>query len=223
MTLDWQARTATVAAETRGQIAAIEIKAFTGDVLTVLDVVRVDIDLRDADPRPDLARVVRIDGASRGNVFTGDGRDVVTIGVAAANQAARAAFRVETGGGDDRVAFGPAGSFAFGRGPASSDRFLNATIDLGAGDDDLLIAGGRASVRGGEGDDEIRVSGNAVVTALYDGARAGFEIVRTGAGQYRITDIDPSNGDEGIDLLSGVRQVKFADAVVPLNDLLFPI
>lgn len=223
MMIDWQARKATVAAETRGQIAAIDIKAFTGDALTVLNFVRVDVDLRDADPRPDLARVVQIDGASRGSVFTGDAADVVTIGVAAANQAARATFRVETGAGDDRVEFGAAGKFSFGKGPAASDRFLNATVDLGAGDDLFLIAGGRASVRGGEGDDVIRVTENAIVTALYDGPRAGYEIVRTGAGEYRITDVDPANGDEGIDLLVGVRQVKFADQVVALNDLLFPI
>lgn len=223
MTIDWQGRKATVAAETRGQIAAIDITDFTGDVLRVLDFVRVDIDLRDADPRPDLARVVQIDGASRGSVFTGDAADVVTIGVAAANQAARATFRVETGAGDDRVVFGAAGTFSFGKGPASSDRFLNASVDLGAGNDEFIIAGGRASVRGGEGDDVIRVTENAIVTALYDGPRAGYEIVRTGAGEYRITDIDPSNGNEGTDLLFGVRQVKFADQVVALNDLLFPI
>lgn len=223
MAVDWQGREAIVAATTRGQPLAIDIDGFTGDVLTVRDFVRVDIDLRDNDPRPDLARIVQIDGASRGSVFTGDAADAVTIGVVAGSQAARAVFVVETGGGNDRVEFGPAGAFGFGTGPAGRDTLLRATVDLGEGDDVFILAGGRASVRGGEGDDVIEVRGGGTVTALYDGARAGYEITRIGAGEYRITDIDLANGDEGTDLLIGVRQVKFADAVVALNDALFPI
>ena len=82
----------------------------------------------------------------------------------------------------------------------------NAENELLGGDgDDTLV--------GGEGSDEL-TGGLGVDTAVYNGLRAGYDIVDLNSTVHLIIDIDPSDGDDGTDTLYGVEQVQFTDELI---------
>lgn len=75
----------------------------------------------------------------------------------------------------------------------------------GAGDDTLVGGAGNDTLIGGAGND----------TAYFEGNRAGYTITAISGG-FKVTDIDASNGDDGVDQLVQVETLEFADATVSL-------
>jgi Ca2+-binding RTX toxin-like protein len=97
-------------------------------------------------------------------------------------------------------------------GAAGADR-----IQAGAGADILLGRQGNDTLLGGAGDDRLTggadqdriVGGLGFDTAIYAGARADFTIVAVPAGGFQVRDMRP--GREGVDYLSDIEQIQFAD------------
>lgn len=75
----------------------------------------------------------------------------------------------------------------------------------GAGDDTLVGGAGNDTLIGGAGTD----------TAYFVGNRAGYTITAISGG-FKVTDIDASNGDDGVDQLVQVETLEFADGTVSL-------
>ncbi|MFC3173587.1 beta strand repeat-containing protein [Novosphingobium bradum] len=79
-------------------------------------------------------------------------------------------------------------------------------IATGAGDDLVIGGPGAETVDGGAGADLFVVSGR----------QAGHALTQDGLGGYILTDIDPTDGDDGVDRLTAVEQVRFADGSAAL-------
>ena len=85
----------------------------------------------------------------------------------------------------------------------------NDMLDGGA-DNDLLAGGsGNDTLVGGDGDD----------VAVYAGNRSDYTLSLDSIGQITVHDTNPSNGDEGIDTLSGSMILRFADGDFTANVL----
>ncbi len=84
-----------------------------------------------------------------------------------------------------------------------------------AGNDVLIGGDGDDTLIGGLGDDTM-IGGKGVDTALYLGNRAGYLVTATAGGGYTVKDINTGDGDDGLDTLSGVETLRFADGVVSL-------
>ena len=82
------------------------------------------------------------------------------------------------------------------------------TLDGGDGNDSLIGGFGSDNFVGGAGDDTLEGIITDFDVAEYAGARSGFTVVAMSSG-VMITDIDPSDGDEGVDFLSGIGQARF--------------
>jgi len=93
------------------------------------------------------------------------------------------------------------------------DDNANALYGL-AGADVLMGGGGDDTLVGGAGNDTL-VGGRGVDNALFQGDRAGYSITAV-AGGFKVTDIDASNGDDGVDQLVQVETLEFADTTVSL-------
>lgn len=127
------------------------------------------------------------------------GNDSLTAVVAGA--------RLDGGAGDDTLA----GSYG-------SDVLIG-----GAGNDRLsgLIAGRIASSNlsgadqfiGGVGDDTIIGGGGGTDIAVFAGSRNGYSITPTGDA-VTVRDINPADGDDGTDTLTGIEYLQFADQLV---------
>jgi len=80
----------------------------------------------------------------------------------------------------------------------------NDTLDGGAGNDSLRGGIGNDSLSGGEGLDQ----------AFYERNQSAYNVVFNGDGTVTVTDKDAADGDEGMDLLSGIEQLVFRDNLV---------
>ncbi len=98
---------------------------------------------------------------------------------------------------------------------------LANSLEGGAGDDTLFGAGGSDTLTGGEGNDalhgesgnDILDGGNGSDTAFFNGARANYQVIR-GAGTVTVTAL---NGNDGMDVLSGIDFLQFNDGLVVVN------
>ncbi|MEH6825141.1 MAG: calcium-binding protein, partial [Motiliproteus sp.] len=94
-------------------------------------------------------------------------------------------------------------------------------LDGGTGDDDLYGGRGSDVLTGGAGNDTLEGGadndtldgGEGIDTAWYTGNYADYTITQTASG-YQITD---NVGSDGIDTLTGIEYLDFADGVVTLN------
>ncbi len=84
----------------------------------------------------------------------------------------------------------------------------NDTLNGDAGDDTLKGAGGDDIIDGGAGSD----------TALYTGNQQDYKITQYQSGTIRIEDVR-ATPEDGIDVLSNVERLSFADGEVAFNDL----
>lgn len=90
---------------------------------------------------------------------------------------------------------------------------------VGTPGNDLLIGtAGNDILQGLTGDDTLQ-GGAGIDIALYAGVRAGYEIRSVSLGNWIVTDIDPSDGNEGRDTLTGIEKLRFADGDVQLIDI----
>lgn len=81
------------------------------------------------------------------------------------------------------------------------------------------IASARRMAKGGAGDDVITGQGGPPA-ALCEGMRGDFSTT-CARRRFVVADRNPADGDEATDLLSGVSQLQFADAMVRLDDTLW--
>ncbi len=81
----------------------------------------------------------------------------------------------------------------------------DAIFGLG-GDDTLLGIGGDDVLSGGSGND----------TVLYTGEIEGYALTDNGDGTFSFTDIDITDGDDGVDLVDGVEEAVFSNGSVSL-------
>ena len=165
------------------------------------------------------------DDADAGDTHAaGDGRDELR-GLAGDDT-------LDGGAGDDVVLAGAGDDSLLGgdgldimRGDAGHD-----TLEGGAGDDVLSGGDDHDSLLGGAGADEIwgdagddsmaGGTGNDLLyggagddVAIYAGLRAGYSVV-VANGSVTVQDIDPSDGDEGRDVLADVELLRFSDVTI---------
>lgn len=129
------------------------------------------------------------------------------------------------GGGDDVVqGFAGADRISLGDGADTGEGSDgNDAIDGQAGADSLAGGAGRDTLQGGEGDDTLSgglgddtiVGGAGTDTVRFAGKLSGYQIAR-GSGDTQsllLQDLNPSDGDEGTDLVTGTEVREFADGV----------
>ncbi len=95
----------------------------------------------------------------------------------------------------------------------------NDLIDGISGDDSLSGEAGNDTLTGGSGNDTLN-GGEGVDTAVFSGVAADYDVLRdTVAGTVTVTDLAPDvNGDDGSDLLTGIRFLQFTDGLVAINE-----
>ena len=84
-----------------------------------------------------------------------------------------------------------------------------------ASPDDVLFAQNRANLdifEGGSGNDEIRAGGGFHDIAVFSGLRADYTISARTDG-FVVTDRNPADGDDGVDSLTGIELLQFADTL----------
>ncbi|WP_198669059.1 ExeM/NucH family extracellular endonuclease [Elioraea thermophila] len=192
-TLDWIDRDTALLRNEAGYdaVRGVRIDEFSGKALTVRGFQDVQLRLDGHG-----AQTLTVEGARWAFVLTGFGDDAIAITIGAQGRGGAQVY-VDGGAGDDVI------ELAF-------------AAEASAG----TISSARQTVKGGAGDDVIIGRGGTVV-ALYDGLREDFSITRAPDGRFVIVDLNPVDGDEGTDLLAGVAQLQFADALVRLDDTLW--
>ena len=96
---------------------------------------------------------------------------------------------------------------------------LNGIENLigGIGNDQLTGDGNANVLTGGSGNDEL-VGDAGFDQASYAGNAADFAVLSLGGGAWRVSDLNAADGDEGVDLILGIEQLRFADQLVTLNE-----
>lgn len=96
---------------------------------------------------------------------------------------------------------------------------LNGIENLtgGLGSDQLGGDDNGNILTGGGGDDEL-VGGAGLDQAGYAGNAADFAVLSLGGGAWQVSDLNAADGDEGVDLILGIEQLRFADQLVTLNE-----
>ncbi len=99
-------------------------------------------------------------------------------------------------------------------------------LDGGAGFDTLIGGDGADLLTGGPGDDVIdgNILGDttddlSVDTAIFSGNSFDYSITQTGTGSaavYTVTDLNPGDGDDGVDTVTDVEVLQFADTAIDL-------
>jgi Ca2+-binding RTX toxin-like protein len=98
------------------------------------------------------------------------------------------------------------------------------TIWGDGGDDALFGLGGNDALygdlgddllQGGLGDDNLQGGSHDLGDrAVYSGVRSGYFISTLSQSSIQVQDIDHTNGDEGIDTLTGIEEIQFADETI---------
>ena len=95
----------------------------------------------------------------------------------------------------------------------------NETLDVLTGTnsaDNLIGTVADDSFSGGAGNDTF-AGGPGLDSAIYAGSMSGYRFGLDASNQLFITDIDPSNGNDGTDTLIKVEQARFTDGTVKLR------
>lgn len=83
----------------------------------------------------------------------------------------------------------------------------------GGADGNRITGNAKANLLiGGAGNDTLSGSGGNDVAA-FSGARSGYRVEKLADGRVRVTDTDPTNGDDGVDILSGIEALRFSDSI----------
>ncbi|WP_144299969.1 endonuclease/exonuclease/phosphatase family protein [Elioraea rosea] len=198
VSLDWNEGTATLShLAPWNAIKVLSLIAFTGPALTLEGWVDVDVDLTALEDAIDLA----VDGSKRGEIATGAGDDVITIGADSNETRWSNLFTIDTGAGDDTVTVGDASRAYAAESFGESFFSANTTVEI----------------RLGEGDDAYQGTGRDI--AVYDGAIEGYLITALEGGGVQVEDIDLGDGDEGTDTLLGVAFIRAGGTTYALDDL----
>jgi ELWxxDGT repeat protein len=99
------------------------------------------------------------------------------------------------------------------------DRRANQLLG-GGGDDEISGGGGGDTLGGGRGDDRLE-GGEGSDVALYAGSAAAYAVITSADGRSAwVRDRNPLDGDEGVDALRDVEQLRFADGTVEPSALI---
>ena len=90
--------------------------------------------------------------------------------------------------------------------------FLDGTPNA----DRLTGGSGDDTIRGGLGDDKIN-GRDGFDVAVYDGSFSDFDLRQNQRGDWYVTDLNLSDGDEGRDELKGIEQLRFSDYTYNLD------
>ena len=83
-------------------------------------------------------------------------------------------------------------------------------------DDQLYGDGGNDNFNGWQGNDLID-GGDGTDIVFYSAPKSGYSLKLTSQYQLLIRDIDPSDGDDGTDRLTGIESVNFGSNINPIN------
>jgi YVTN family beta-propeller protein len=213
MTIDWAGRDATVTLTTAwNSIKNLVLTEFTGDALTVRNVVNVVFDFGpDGNALPDLARDIVVQGAKRVDGSTGDADDTIVVEVDSNEARWGNLVRLETNAGNDSVEITASlidWSASFSR-AVYNPLWTTSEIDLGDGADTFLGGEGRDAVTGGAGDDALDGRGG-LDTAVFGGARADYDLIVLDAA----TGLTIVTGTDGVDTLVRFEALAFDDATL---------
>ncbi|MEC3862104.1 hypothetical protein VK792_12490 [Mesobacterium sp. TK19101] len=84
------------------------------------------------------------------------------------------------------------------------------SLDGGIDNDLLLGNAGNDTLRGGAGNDTMN-GGSDADLVVYSGKRDEFALSRDASGTVFVEDLNLANGDEGLDELTGIERIRFAD------------
>ncbi|SNS25624.1 M10 family metallopeptidase C-terminal domain-containing protein [Antarctobacter heliothermus] len=106
---------------------------------------------------------------------------------------------------------GYVGNFGIARGAVIENAITGAGNDHitgNAADNHIQSGDGADTIKPGEGDDTID-GGAGEDTVIFTGASEGYDLMWDGA--LRISDADLSDGDDGMDMLTDIETLSFAD------------
>jgi Ca2+-binding RTX toxin-like protein len=187
------------------------------DVLTDVELVQFSDGMRT------FTDLIAINGTAGNDTLTGTAFDDVMTGGLGSDtlKGGNGADQLSGGDGADALFGGVGDDYLFGgagndtlNGDAGVD-FLTGgdgadSLNGGSDNDTLSGDGANDTLTGGAGDDQI-YGGDGSDTAVYSGNRANYLIERTGLNSIRVTDLRV--GKDGIDDVSDIEFVKFADGV----------
>jgi Ca2+-binding RTX toxin-like protein len=183
-----------------GSSKNIALAADTDTDLSVSNFVHVDINAVGASDTDHDGSSIRVDGAKRGNIVTGEDNDRVNVTPMTNGPGWSNEFRIATGAGSDTVHLytNPNGTDAvFDGGPLIVDGHLTTCyIDLGGGNDFVYAAGSRDLIEGGAGPRD---------TVFYSASREGVTayLNEAGATDPRVS----RGGDAEGDVLTGIERL----------------
>lgn len=157
-------------------------------------------------------------GGGNDALYGGDGGDTLDGGNGNDRlDGGAGADRLSGGADNDRLAGGEGDDTL--EGEEGNDRIAGGAGDDrlsgGAGNDRLAGGDGNDTLEGGEGDD--RISGGAGIDVLVvDGSSDDF-LLRGRGGKFRLTDLDPTDGDLGSDRVNGVEFLQFDDVLLDVR------
>jgi len=196
-----------------------ELLQFADGTFVITAVGTPDGDLIYGDSDPDTLN----GGGGNDQIFAGGGEDSVHGGSGNDTLNGEGGDDFLEGDDGDDVIFGGAGNdYIVGDSGLGDDQLYGEAGDdtlIGHAGNDLLSGGaGNDSLDGGEDDDELiggdgndtLVGGNGNDTAVFSGVQTGYLVEVLTDGRKKVTDIDTSNGDDGIDILDGVETLQFA-------------
>ncbi|WP_082506625.1 hypothetical protein, partial [Rhizobium sp. Leaf383] len=88
----------------------------------------------------------------------------------------------------------------------------------GAGNDEMNAENGADELTGGAGNDKF-IGGAGTDIAVYAGDKASYVVSLMNNGAYQVVDQRSGNVNEGIDIVSGVELLRFADGTVAIDDV----
>jgi Ca2+-binding RTX toxin-like protein len=75
---------------------------------------------------------------------------------------------------------------------------------------------GNDSLNGGAGDDKL-YGGNGDDTAVYRGASTGYTFVYQNNSGLKVTDINLTDGNDGVDILTGIEKLQFSNRTIDMT------
>ena len=89
---------------------------------------------------------------------------------------------------------------------------------MGTAGNDLLTGTAANDLLQGFGGNDTLVGGAGIDIALHAGTKAGYRVEALGAGRWAVSDIDATDGDEGVDQLTGIEKLRFTNGDLQLDD-----
>lgn len=147
-----------------------------------------------------LSSIENVLGSKVDDTISGDGGDNLLMGSGGADTLAGGAGNDTMVGGQDDVLVSP----------LILQNAVMVGYDANTPDgDDVLI--------GGTGNDTL-IGGDGVDTAVFFGNVSDYEVTFDAAtGQHTVLDLNAADGDDGMDILSEVERLQFADGIVDLT------